>query len=215
MEKIFDNIFNNKIWGSTETVSGPGSTVIATSVLRNYFTQNNNIKICDIPCGDMNWMRLICDSFDKYYGIDIVTEIANKNKSKFETNKALFDAGDICTIDFSKMDIDTIFTRDCLVHFSLEDILRALNNITKSNAKYLMMTHFDGDRPFRDIVTGDWRPINFRKEPFNFPIPNEIINEGCLEGDGIFADKSIAKWAIDDIRKSLQKMNKYYRITLI
>jgi len=215
MEKVFDNIFNNKIWGSTETVSGPGSTVTATSSLRNYFSQNHNIKICDIPCGDMNWMRLVCNSFDKYYGIDIVAEISKKNKVQFETNKAQFDSGDICTIDFASMDIDTIFTRDCLVHFSLKDILLALNNITNSNAKYLMMTHFTGNRDFRDIVTGDWRPINFCKEPFNLDQPEEIINEGCLEGDGIFTDKSIGKWSIDSIRKSLQKLNKCYKITIV
>lgn len=206
MDKIFDNIFNNKMWGNSETVSGPGSTVLATSALRSYFSQNSHIKICDIPCGDMNWMRLICHSFDKYYGIDIVAEISKKNKSQFETGKAQFYAGDICSVDFCSMDIDVIFTRDCLVHFSFKDIISALNNITKSNAIYLMMTHFTSDREFRDISTGDWRPINFCKAPFNFPAPEEIINEGCLEGNGIFLDKSIGKWRLNDIRKSLQKL---------
>jgi len=208
MQEIFDGIFNKKIWGSGETVSGPGSTVIATSALRNYFTQSKNIKICDIPCGDMNWMRLVYDSFDKYYGVDIVPYISKSNQTQFSNDKSVFFCDDICYVNFYDMDIDIIFTRDCLVHFSLNDIIVALRNIIKSNAKYLMMTHFSGDREFRDITTGDWRPINFCKEPFNFPQPEEIINEGCLEGDGAFADKSIGKWSIDAIIKALQNINK-------
>ncbi len=208
MKLIFENIFKKGMWGRGETSSGVGSTMSVTSSLRNYFIQNHNFKVCNIPCGDMNWMKSIYDLFDKYYGIDIVSDICKLNKDRFKNDKAIFACGDICTIDFKDIDVDIIFSRDCLVHFCLSDIIAALQNITISNAKYLMMTHFTGDRKFRDISTGDWRPINFCKEPFLFSEPEEVINEGCLEGNGAFSDKTISKWKIEDIRKCLQLMKK-------
>ena len=50
-----------------------------------------------------------------------------------------------------------------------------------------------------DIYTGDWRPINLEKEPFNFPKPLITINEKCQEMDGIYADKSLCLWKINKL----------------
>jgi hypothetical protein len=40
--------------------------------------------------------------------------------------------------------------------------------------------------------------------PFNFPPPIELINEGCTEGDNLFADKSIGLWRLQDISASAE-----------
>jgi hypothetical protein len=46
-------------------------------------------------------------------------------------------------------------------------------------------------------VTGDWRPINLERAPFNWPAPVELIVEECTESGGVFADKSLGLWRID------------------
>lgn len=43
-------------------------------------------------------------------------------------------------------------------------------------------------------MTGDWRPLDFTKAPFHWPAPDELIVEGCTEGAGAFADKSLGLW---------------------
>jgi len=43
----------------------------------------------------------------------------------------------------------------------------------------------------RDIVNGDWRPINLERAPFNLP---RIIDERCLAGSGAFRDKRLGLW---------------------
>jgi hypothetical protein len=45
-----------------------------------------------------------------------------------------------------------------------------------------------------DIVTGDWRPLNFERSPFHFPRPVELLNEGCTEAGGLFRDKCLGVW---------------------
>lgn len=50
-----------------------------------------------------------------------------------------------------------------------------------------------------DIVTGDWRPINLEKAPFNFPTPMLVIEEQYDENfKKEFRAKLLAIWRIDD-----------------
>lgn len=206
MKEVFQNIFNNGGWRAQGTVSGLGSTFEATKVLRdNMLTwpEKYGSKIVDIPCGDMNWMHLVAHKFDKYWGIDIVPELIDLNMKRFNY---LFGEGDIASFDYDQLgDIDIIFTRDCLVHLDKASIIKALKCICNSKAKYLAMTTFaDGfKRDFRDIEIGQWRPICFTVDPFNFPTPIETINEDCKENEGAYSDKSIGVWAIEDIREAV------------
>ena len=96
---------------------------------------------------------------------------------------------------------DLIFCRDCLVHFSFEEIFAAIRNFYDSGAEYLLTTTFPNRLSNYDIQTGDWRPLNFQLAPFNFPAPLRVINEHCTEGNGKFADKSLGLWKISDICK--------------
>ena len=56
-----------------------------------------------------------------------------------------------------------------------------------------------------NIKSGDWRPIDLELDPFNFPAPIKIINEGCQStstrnGQKVFfSNKSLALWKIEDI----------------
>ena len=99
--------------------------------------------------------------------------------------------------------VDIILCRDCLVHFSYKDIFTAINNICRNDSKYLLTTTFPLRIANRDITTGEWRVINLCASPFNFPVPLRIINEHCTEGNGIYSDKSLALWRINDIRHML------------
>jgi len=96
--------------------------------------------------------------------------------------------------------VDMIFCRDCLVHFSYKDVLKALGNIKRSGARYLVTTTFPGREDIVDIETGAWRPLDLCAAPFNLPPPIRIINERCTEGDNQFTDKSLGVWQIADLR---------------
>jgi hypothetical protein len=85
------------------------------------------------------------------------------------------------------------------VHFSFYDINKAIENIKRSEIKYLLTTTFPACDQNIDIVTGDWRIVNLEKAPFNFPTPIKMINENCTEGNGTYADKSLGLWQINQL----------------
>ena len=86
------------------------------------------------------------------------------------------------------------------MHLSYEDIRRALGNVLQGDIPYILTTTFPGAEPNEDIVTGDWRTLDLERAPFQLPPPMRILNEGCTEGGGAFADKSLGLWRSEELR---------------
>jgi len=157
-----------------------------------------NIKsLLDLPCGDFNWLKNLYLPELFYTGGDIVQELIVKNNKQYGGAKRKFLSIDL--ISGRLPDADLLLCRDCLVHFSYNDIQKTIRNIKKNKIKYLLTTTFTDCSINEDIITGDWRPVNLSLSPFNFPEPLELINEKCTEGDGIFSDKSLGLWLVKDL----------------
>ena len=167
MRDIFTSHYQNNFWADDESVSGHGSTLEATKVIRQalpvLFARYGINSVLDLPCGDLNWSRLV-NWPETYIGADIVPQL--------------------------------IADRDLFGHLSNKDVKFALRNIKRSGAKYLLATTFPGHQTNGDIHTGDWRPINLASF-FGLPNPIEYINEGCTAGKGQFSDKSLGLWRIN------------------
>jgi hypothetical protein len=201
-EEIFNYIFENNHWGNSESISGSGSDLKQTkSIINsiNILLKSHNItSLLDIPCGDFNWMAKVDLNNIQYTGADIVKALVDTNNTKYSYKKNLiFKKLNLIKDDLPKVDL--VLTRDCLVHLSNIDIFDSLKNIKKSGSKYLLTTTFINTKVNEDISTGDWRPLNLEKRPFNFPKPLLIINENCTEQNGFFQDKSLGLWYLDDI----------------
>lgn len=197
----FELIYNENYWESDESRSGLGSEIKNTKevlkALKKIIKEYNIRSIIDIPCGDFNWMSKIDMKNIDYKGFDIVRPVIIDNNKKFKKNNINFYNSDITTSRLAKGDL--MFVRDCLVHFSFEDITKSIFRIKQSGSKYLMSTSFVNLEKNIDIYSADWRPINLEKDPFNFPKPIVTINEKCQEMNGIYADKSICLWEINKI----------------
>jgi 2-polyprenyl-3-methyl-5-hydroxy-6-metoxy-1,4-benzoquinol methylase len=174
IKEVFTKIAGDGGWGNSESLSGPGSTVADTHEVRS--------KIClllkelkvrtllDIPCGDFNWIDEIDFGQVEYIGADIVDDLIARNRKCFTNSgqyQRTFSVLDITEDELPKVDL--ILCRDCLVHFSKSNINRAIKNMIKSNAKYLLTTTYPLVKKNIDIVTGEWRPLNLQLPPFNFP----------------------------------------------
>jgi hypothetical protein len=68
--------------------------------------------------------------------------------------------------------------RDCLIHFSFGDIVRAIKNIARSIAAYLLTTAFPDHALNTDINTGEWQPLNLEAASLYFPPLQRVILEG-------------------------------------
>ena len=199
IKEVFQTIYRDNHWHDNESISGPGSTVKVTLSVRaaipRLITKYDIATFLDIPCGDFNWMKEVDLGNSKYKGMDIVSELIEKNSLTYSNSNRAFDFADITSSDLQKFDL--IFCRDCFVHLSYLDICKAVNNIKKSQSRYLLATTFEC-RSNHDIVTGDWRPINLCAAPFNWPEPLEIIHEDDSgENNG---DKAMGLWRIIDLK---------------
>ena len=197
-EKIFTDIYRKKCW------LGVGSDDLTQmqriiEKLLGLFTRWNIKTVLDIPCGDFWWMRQVPLGDVQYLGADIVGDLITLNRKKYETTKVSFSVMNLVAQELPQVDL--IICRDCLVHFSYSDIFRALRNICNSGSKHLLTTTFYDRNLNRDIVTGEWRPLNLGISPLNFPPSLELIVEGNTEGNGAYKDKSLALWRISDIKR--------------
>ena len=198
---IFTDIYLNNKWGDKYSLSGTGSNLNQTKTilkeLSNIIKKYKITNILDIPCGDFYWMKEFDFGVLNYIGADIVSELIIENIKKFKRSNINFQIIDLLEDEIP--DSDLIFCRDCFVHFSFEDIFKALKNIKKTNSKYFMTTNFVERNHNDDIPTGAWRTINLCKPPFNFPEPSLIILENCTEADNQFSDKSLCLWKVKNI----------------
>jgi SAM-dependent methyltransferase len=197
----FISIFHNQGFGGQKSVSGPGSELLQTQVIRREITrlidELESKVVLDAPCGDFHWMKEIKLDVERYFGVDIVPELIKQNNQKYAYEGIIFLVRDIIKDRLPKADI--IICRDCLVHLSYKDIFRALENFKNSESEYLLTTTFTSLHRNRDIITGLWRPLNLQASPFNFPEAIKIINEQCTEEDGRYSDKSLGLWKIDSL----------------
>jgi SAM-dependent methyltransferase len=201
MKYIFSEVFRNKVWLRQESVSGPGSDLSETAEIMKAIPEvikEIDAKIfLDAPCGDFHWLKEVNLNVEKFIGVDVVPELIVINNRKYGNDKIIF-----LTLDITRDNIptvDLIFCRDCLVHFSLRNIIAALKNFKKSGSKYLLTTTFTSTLINKDIQIGDWRPINLQMPPFNFPRPLKLINEKCSLCNGQYPDKCIGLWELQKI----------------
>ncbi len=193
--KIFKNIFNNNLWKSKESISGPGSELSNTKNLRQnlpYLFKSLNIKsLLDVPCGDMNWMKTVNLEGIKYTGWDIIEDLVVQNTELFKNSDMEFYHKD-ALID-PLPEVDLILARDLIIHFSFSATWQFLKNIVNSNSKYLLITKH-ANCISKNIELGGYWPANLEKSPFNFHRALFHIKE---EED---ANKYLALYKIEDIR---------------
>lgn len=205
-EAVFTRIFETNFWGGDKSISGPGSNLEQTTVIRNCFTsvlkKYNITTILDIPCGDFYWMSHVDLHGFHYIGADIVQQLIQRNRRFSSKNVEFRHLNLICD---SLPKVDLIFCRDLLVHLSFSDIFSALDNIFASGSDYLLTTTFVERSENSDIETGGWRPINLERMPFNFPAPIEILSEQCSQHQGQYRDKSLGLWRLIDLHRVLEE----------
>lgn len=205
LEERFARIYQTNLWFDAESRSGTGSSLDATARLRDslppLLRSLNARRLLDVPCGDFNWMSHVDLSGIDYIGGDIVESMIEANRERYESATRKFMRVDITNGPLP--DADVILCRDCLVHFSFDNIIAAFRTIKASGAQYFLTTTFLDRQINKDIVDGDWRPLNLEQSPFLLPAPLSVILEDCTEEGGAYADKALAVWRVSDLATQL------------
>jgi hypothetical protein len=90
--------------------------------------------------------------------------------------------------------------RDCLIHLSEDMIALAIENILRSDIKYLLTTTYpEGEN--RAIQSGNWFTLNLCAPPYNFPPPIRVLEDWVPP----FDPRQLALWEIDSLRRAYRR----------
>ena len=217
---VFSGIYENYGFGSTESRSGPGSTLDETRILREEIKKlvaEKGIKsVVDIPCGDFNWMKEIVFNFEYYTGGDIVEKAVETNNERYGNSRIKFIQFDL--VKDTIPDGDLLIVRDVIGHFPLEDGKKIIENILKSNCKYLLSTTWakktdqgwskcnptDVDRENEGVDYGRFYPVNLMAAPFNFPEADVFLEENVYVDNFEKGNRKVlALWDLQKVRDFL------------
>lgn len=200
----FELLHQLRVYHHPESWSGAASTLRETAVLRralpSLVAELGIERLLDIPCGDFHWMQHV-QLTAEYIGADIVPEIVAFNRDRYGAPRRSFLMLDATADTLPTADL--ILCRDLLIHLSLADCWAALSRFVGSGSRYLLTNHFVERARNPEIVTGDFRPINLERPPFNFPPPLRIIREESDLGSGSFRDRSMALWRLSDLAERI------------
>jgi len=200
-QELFTRIWQTNLWGAGTSSSGLGSEDAATAALRRelpkLFRQLQMETLLDLPCGDFGWMSRAEQGLRKYLGGDIVAGLVAENSQRYATADGRIGFAELDLLTDRLPAMDAILCRDCFVHLSIANVSRALAQFRASGSRFLIVTTFTGHDVNEDAADGDWRLLNLERPPFDFPPPLAIVNEGCTEGGGAYADKSLGVWQLD------------------
>jgi hypothetical protein len=196
-EQVFSNIYDLEIWGGgIGSRSGPGSDHNAARHLASALSDLlNDIKakrVTDIGCGDFGWMKSVQGNF-MYCGVDIVEKIISKLNNSYSSETRKFIHLDAAKDELPKG--DTAICREVLFHLSFADAESVLKNIRRNGYVYFIATTDSNTFFNSDITSGDHRPLNLMRPPFNFPQPLHTIDD-----DIITYGRILAIWHISDIK---------------
>lgn len=212
-DEVFARIYASNDWESVESRSGPGSTLGKTRQLRSELPQlieKLGVRsLLDAPCGDFGWMSQTPLALSDYIGLDIVGEIIESNQRLYAAPGRSFRRANLLADPLPRMDM--ILCRDCLVHFSDRDVRTALQNIKASGSRYLLTTTYPHESASRNIVTGQWQPLNLEAEPFFLPAPLMLIDERPLEARTTQLDKCLGLWDLQSLGERVGNLQRIHR----
>lgn len=175
----------NNIYSESSS-SGPGSlpenTVLFRSYLSEVIAKYNITSILDLACGNYIAVKDIIENNNiKYIGGDISIKIIEHNKKTYPEQEFIY--LDAITSDLSEYNCDLIIFRHVIQHLNYIDAQKAVDNIFKSQSKYLFINHQRGLQINEDhhIPENHWenQMYNLNIAPFHLQDKELLFIKDC------------------------------------
>jgi len=189
-KQVFTSIYKSNHWVQDAdilskehiSVSGHGSNINTNQFfnLKKNFLKIINDKqinsVLDMPCGDFLWFHeIIEDKNIRYVGVDIVDELIEANKKRYQNKNFNFINDDIVNFNTSDQ-FDLILIRDLFIHIQNSDIKKIIQNLNKMNFSYVALNSYN-NKINHDVIVGKHRKVNLLVEPFNLGKPLEFFKD--------------------------------------
>jgi len=165
--KVFDDIYTYNKW-----IFGSGTGSVAffnkpyLSFINSFLKQYPDIKtVVDIGCGDWQIGKHLALGDRTYIGGDVSNVIIEKSREKYGSEKVTFVHLDAVTDELPEGDL--VIIKDVLQHLPTEDVERVLKKLEKYQYVVTQNDIFENQKNNSDINSGQFRPLDVTKEPFN------------------------------------------------
>jgi hypothetical protein len=200
MERVFTNIYENKVWGDNNNPeyngsSGGGSDLdynkdTYVPFLKKFIVDNNIKNIVDLGCGDFRCGKLIYDDLDiKYTGYDTYKKMIDFNLKQhslpkyffehlnFFDNKEIIINGDLCIL------------KDVIQHWKMDEIYAFLDYLTEKKIfKYILICNCCNQTKDNPDNEGRSTPLSINFFPLKKYNPSKLYNFHTKEVSVICVD---------------------------
>lgn len=166
---VMSQIYKKSLWGGSDFdfYSGDGSHhpaivnpyIVVVKIFLKEF--HSPITVCDLGCGDFNVGHQLIKYAKKYFAIDIVDELIERNKQLYTYDNLSFKTLDICKDELPKA--DCVMVRQVMQHLSNVEIETLLTKL--KTYKYIIVTEHLPSSEFEsniNIITGQGNRLKFK-----------------------------------------------------
>lgn len=189
MEKIFTDIYENKVWGDNSLneyngSSGEGSTVFFNKdtyipFLKKIIIDRGIKTVVDLGCGDFLCGKLIYDDLNvTYTGYDVYKKIVDYNLKSYSLPKYNFMHLDILNKKEEIKEGDLCILKDILQHWNLNNIYAFLDYLVESKKfKYILICNCSNQKTDNtNAGDGGSMPLSCDYLPLKKYNPKKILN---------------------------------------
>lgn len=194
-EQAFSAIYKRDRWGGTSDEkagggSGGGSSELgaigASRVIFHLAMKYALSGIVDAPCGAMAWQESLVHQLQhtipgfQYLGLDIVQSVVQRNRARFLSwPNVTFVKADLTRPESVQVKgaYGLLFSRDSMMHNTLEGCWQMLDTFTRSPVKYVLLGSYGADKPGRRngaVQNGKWFSIQLERPPFGMQYIEKI-----------------------------------------
>ena len=194
MEKVFTDIYENRLWGNNQSLgyngsSGPGSEVafnelVYIPVLKNFISTHNIKTIVDLGCGDFKCGPLLYRDLDiKYTGYDVYQKVLDHNRIRNSVCKYQFKHLDFFNRKDEIVNSDLCILKDVIQHWALGDIYYFMDFLVYAKkSKYLILCNCGYQmHDDTEIECGGFRPLSCKFLPLRKYNISELFSYNSKE----------------------------------
>ena len=193
MEKVFTDIYENKIWGDNYNLeyigsSGGGSDIecnINTYVpfLKKLIIHNNIKNIVDLGCGDFKCGKLIYDDLNiQYTGYDTYKKIIDYHSRNVENPKYSFHHLDFFNNKEMILGGDLCILKDVIQHWKMDEIYTFLDYLVENKKfKYILICNCCNQKKDNPDNEGRSTPLSVDYFPLKKYNPRKLYNYSTKE----------------------------------
>ena len=201
-ERAFERVYDEGRWingvdgaqctsGWSNVSAGQGSA--ALQAVLDVTDRFGIHSIADVPSGDGCFAGALLMALRnrtssrverpsiEYVGIDIVARLVERNQARYGDAWTRFFRADVVSGGTPLPRVDLIFSRQMMQHLCTDDAMRFVRLVARSTSRFTLMTTFETDDAFTNsdigCASGDYRPQDLTKPPFNLPTPLARFSE--------------------------------------